>query len=308
MIGIAAIACEIPAQRISNLERMARLDATDDLVRNKIGVLQVARMPAGSETSDLAAGAAEKLFRETSLDRTKLECLAVVTQNPDGHGLPHTAAILHGRLGLAERCATFDISLGCSGFVHGLSIVAGFMTANGMKHGMLVTADPYSKVIDDGDRNTTLLFGDAATATYLSEDAAWRIGRFDFGTDGRLSPALHVDKAGKLVMNGRDVFTFSAAAVPQSIARVLAANAVEMSDIDRIFLHQGSKFIVDTVAKRIGAGDKAVFCAGEYGNTVSSSIPILLAQATHPGDRRVLICGFGVGLTWAATILERVER
>jgi 3-oxoacyl-[acyl-carrier-protein] synthase-3 len=133
----------------------------------------------------------------------------------------------------------------------------------------------------------------------------WRIGRFDFGTQGKLHAALHVDDGGKLVMNGRDVFTFSAGAVPQSIARVLALNGIALTDVDRVLLHQGSKFIVDTIAKRIGAAEKTEFCASAYGNTVSSSIPILLAETVRPTDRRVLLCGFGVGLTWASTVLER---
>ncbi|MGH9204004.1 MAG: 3-oxoacyl-ACP synthase III family protein, partial [Vicinamibacterales bacterium] len=235
-----------------------------------------------------------------------LECLVVVTQNPDSHGLPHTSAVVHGKLGLAARCAAFDISLGCSGFVYGLATVSAFMAANGMACGVLVTADPYSKIIGPEDRDTVMLFGDGAAATLLSDDPVWRIGRTDFGTLGQQRDALVVKADGKLAMNGRGVFNFSATEVPPSIRRALAANRVELGDIDRFILHQGSRFIIDTIAKRLGIEDRTPFCAENYGNLVSSSIPVALAEAVKDSDRRIVISGFGVGLSFASTVLTRV--
>ena len=305
MIGIEAIACEIPEHRISNLERAQQFGTSVPFLREKIGVVEIARKRVEHETSDLCVAAAQRLFNSDVVTPDDVDCAAVVTQNPDGHGLPHVAAIVHGKLGLSERCATFDISLGCSGYVQALSMVSAFMAANGMRRGLLFTADPYSKVIDDSDRDTALLFGDAATVTLLSAEPAWRLGRFDFGTRGEMSEALSVNEFGKLCMNGRTVFTFSATSVPPSIARTLERNGLTLADIDRVILHQGSKYIVDTVGQRIGAADKTCFYAANYGNTVSSSIPIILSQELAESDRRVLISGFGVGLSWATTILER---
>jgi 3-oxoacyl-[acyl-carrier-protein] synthase-3 len=182
------------------------------------------------------------------------------------------------------------------------------MEANAIEKGLLVTADPYSKVIDEADRNTALLFGDAAAATLLSRNPTFVAGPFDFGTRGEDSDALHVDPSRKLRMNGRAVFNFSAQEVPRSIARTLEARKLTIQDVDLIILHQGSRFIVETIARRLGVGNKAPFYSGEFGNTVSSSIPIGLATLPVASMKRILVSGFGVGLSWATTILERTHR
>lgn len=307
MIGIAAIAAEVPDERVSNLPCLAALGLSEAFLHEKIGVVRRARMPSGSDTADLCVAAANRLLAGGAVDRDEVRCLAVVTQNPDGHGLPHTSAIVHARLGLAAECSAFDISLGCSGYVHALSIVSAFLVANDLRVGLLVTADPYSKVIDPADKNTVLLFGDAATATLLSDRPVWRLGKFDFVTDGTLSAALHVGDDRKLHMNGRAVFNFCATQVPASIKRTLDRNDLTLEGIDRIVLHQGSKYIVDTVAGRLGVPEKAGFYAADCGNTVSSSIPMILAEGLRPADRRIVISGFGVGLALATTLLERLE-
>jgi 3-oxoacyl-[acyl-carrier-protein] synthase III len=307
MIGIGKIAVEIPESRLDAIELGQKLNASEAFLAEKLGMRQLARMPQGCDTSDLAAAAAQKLLDCGAATAADLECIAVVTQNPDGHGLPHTAAILHGKLGLPKACLAFDISVGCSGFVAALSILRGVMRENCLQRGLLITADPYSKILDEGDRDTVLIFGDAATATLLSDQPIWNIGRFDFGTAGEFADSLSVRPNGKLAMNGRSVFNFVATEVPQSIQRTLDRNALTMADIDRVVLHQGSRYIVDTLANRLGAREKVQFCCDQYGNTVSSSIPIILASKMAPSDRRVIISGFGVGLSWATTVLERAE-
>ncbi len=306
MIGLTRLAYHIPERRVDNAEVARRVGASDALLRDKIGFLRTARMPAGTETSDLGVHAVRRLLEDAALDAGALQCLVVVTQNPDGHGLPHTSAIMHGKLGLAPACATFDISLGCSGFVYGLAVVSAFMAAHALTRGVLVTADPYSKIVGPDDRDTVLLFGDGAAATLLTDEPVWRLGRCDFRSLGAEGGALAVGGDGRLTMSGRGVFGFSATEVPASIERTLAANALALGDIDRFVLHQGSRFIVDSIARRMGIADRAVFCAQDYGNLVSSSIPVALAETVKDTDRRVLISGFGVGLSVATGILTRV--
>jgi len=303
MIGITAIGYVLGSRRIDNA---ARNIAEPELLEQKIGVRQISRR-TDEDTSDLAVAAVKDLQKRHPFDAGKIECLVVVTQNPDGFGLPHTAAIVHDKLGLPETCAAFDISLGCSGFVYGLSIITSFMEQNGMTTGLLVTSDPYSKVVDDDDRNTSLLFGDGAAATLVTDNPVWRAGRYVFGTAGKHRQALHVNEDRTLVMNGRTVFTFSATAVPPAITRTLAANDVSLDDVDCFLLHQGSKYIVDTIAKRLGVTDRTAFHAGDYGNTVSSSLPILLADVVPDDAETILISGFGVGLSLGCTILRRVN-
>lgn len=305
MIGLARIASYIPAGRTDNLEAARRLGAAEALVRDKIGFLRAARKEPASETSDLAVAAVRRVLEAAQVEAGSVELLVVVTQNPDGHGLPHTSAIVHGKLGLPAACAAFDISLGCSGFVYGISAAAALMTANGMRRGILVTADPYSKIVDPDDRDTALLFGDGAAAALLTDEPVWRIGSCDFGTQGGQRENLMVGADGKLRMNGRGVFNFSATEVPGSIQRALARNGLGLADIDRYILHQGSRYLVETIARRLGIADRTEICAQDYGNLVSSSVPVAFAERVKDGDRHVLVSGFGVGLSWATTVLTR---
>ena len=304
-VGIGAITWEIPETRIDNRARAESLAASEELLTDKIGVLRIAQKSPDIETSDMAVAAVRRLFESGAATPDEIECLVLVTQNPDGHGLPQCSAIVHGKLGLPTTCAAFDVSLGCSGYVYGLSVAISFMEANGMKRGLLVTADPYSKIIDMQDRNTSLLFGDAATATLLTDQPVWKMGRCDFGTQGASANELIVRDDGKLYMNGRAVFNFTAKVVPDSIMRALQINNTRLEDVDRFVLHQGSRKIVQFIGERMNVLEYTPFCAGDYGNTASSSIPLVLARDLEPTDRVVLISGFGVGLSWASTVLRR---
>lgn len=305
MIGIKAIGSYVPRGYIDNLARIDEFGISESFIRDKTGMLRLPRKGADEDTSDLCVAAFEDLATKTPIDRDAIEFLVVCTQNPDGFGLPHTAAIVHGLLGLPQACAAFDISLGCSGYVYGLSLAKSFMEMNGLRKGLLFTADPYSKVIDDSDKDTVLLFGDAATVTLFDDDPVWEIGRFRFGTDGTGGDAIRVGKDHVLHMNGRAVFEFSAKTVPGMIKDVVADNGVTLEDIDLFLLHQGSKFIVSTIRKRLKIDEaKAPFTAGETGNTVSSTLPLMLRDTELPASR-VVLAGFGVGLSWAGTVINR---
>ena len=309
MIAIAEVAAYIPAGSDSNLEKLERFGIDEAFVREKIGVVSAARKGAEEETSDLCARAFEALCARRAIDPASIDCIVVCTQNPDGRGIPHTSAIVHGKIGAPEHAACFDVSLGCSGFVYGLSIVKAFMEANGLARGLLFTADPYSKIVDPEDKNTALLFGDAAAVTLLEAPApgSWVPQRFLFGTRGADGLALH-NTGGRLEMNGRAVFTFSATAVPQQIRKLLADAGLQPGDVDLFLLHQGSKYIVDTLAQRLALTPaQVVLGLSECGNTVSSTIPLLLAseRVRDSGARRMVLSGFGVGLSWASCLLEK---
>lgn len=307
-VGICAIGTHVPAQRVDLSPSLPGFGVSSEFLLRKTGYLTLARKIGNQETSELAELAVRDVVKTHPLQLDEVGVLVVVTQNPDGFGLPHTSAVLHGRLGLPTSVAAFDISLGCSGWVYALSVVKSFMEANSIRWGLLVTADPYSKVIDATDKNTALLFGDAATATLLgAEPAAWRVGKFRFGTDGTRWRDLHVDEGRKLRMNGTGVFTFSATKIPGCIRETIAANEVSMMDIDRILLHQGSRYIVETIGTRLGVAEKTPFSDNGLGNTVSSTIPMMLGDGRFDGDRRIVACGFGVGLSWAATMLTNAR-
>lgn len=306
MIGIKKIAVYIPEGRIDNVEQAARFAEPREFIETKIGALKLSRKDQGEETSDLAARALEKLIDSADLKKSDIEALVVVTQNGDGQGLPHTSAIVQQKCGLPTTVAAFDISLGCSGYVYGLSILLGLMHAAGFKNAVLITADPYSKVIDGEDRVTTLLFGDAATATWLGEHAEWGVRTPLFGTDG--SGAVHLEvKDDKLSMNGRQVFNFAALKIPEHIKTYLSKYGMEETDVDSFCLHQGSAAIIDAISRRFpNVKDRFVCEMSDTGNTVSSTIPILLEKRLEDtAYNRILISGFGVGLSWATTIIDR---
>ncbi|MBL1263699.1 ketoacyl-ACP synthase III [Candidatus Methylomicrobium oryzae] len=310
MIGIQAIGTYIPSGRIDNRLKTAKFEIDETFLTEKTGALRSAVKAEDEDTSDLCCKAFYDLQQKTGLQPGRIECAVVCTQNPDNRGLPHTSAIVHGKLGLPESCAVFDISLGCSGFVYGLSVIQAFMQANGFTTGVLFTADPYSKIVNPEDKNTSLLFGDGAAATLIGNDPVWTTGKFLFGSQGKEHASIRIGTPdGKLEMNGRAVFSFSATVVPKNILAMLESNRLTVEDIDLFALHQGSRYIVDTIKKKLAVEDrKAPFVAADYGNTVSSSIPLILSDPGNASCSTVVIAGFGVGLSWASTVLFKVNK
>lgn len=305
MIGITDIAAYLPAGRIDNMARAEELGSTPAQVEERIGFRQLARMAPDDCTLGLASSAVRQLLLQNALLPSSIEVLVVVTQNPD-RNIPHSSAELHGILGLPDACACFDIGLGCSGYVYGLSVITAFMQANGFKTGVLVTADPYSKVVDQSDKNTSLIFGDGATATLLTDAPKFTVGNFSFGTRGSEADKLACNDS-VLFMNGRAVFNFAATHVPGDIKRVVEKNGLTLEGVDCFVLHQGSRFIVETVADRLSVDRQRVpFLAAEYGNTVSSSIPMMLVDLMKVEDSKTMVlCGFGLGFSWASTVIKR---
>jgi 3-oxoacyl-[acyl-carrier-protein] synthase III len=308
MIGIKAIAVYLPEKRASNLALMEKFEVDEPFLKDKIGVLSRTIKGAAEDTSDMAVKALELLLSQTGLSRDSIELLVVVTQNPDTN-LPHVSALVHGKANLSLNCAAFDLSLGCSGYVYGLSVAQSFMSVNALTCGVLVTCDPYSKIVQPDDKNTVLLFGDAATATLLGPDPIFECGPFTFGTQGDLKGAL-VCKNGTLEMNGRDIFNFAASVVPKSIENLLEKSGKSKSQIDCFLLHQGSKYIVSTIGKRLSIdGSKLAGDIISTGNTVSSTIPIILERMIDDDQKKLMILsGFGVGLSWASCLCKRKEN
>ncbi|EII8775231.1 ketoacyl-ACP synthase III [Campylobacter coli] len=304
MLGICSIGTHVGDCSISNFEQKNHFEITDDFIKEKIGFQELRKIHSNEATSQLCLKAFEKIQSKVILE--KIDCLILISQNPDVK-IPHTSAILHKKLGLNLNCACFDIGLGCSGYVYGLSAIMSFMQYNNLNNGLLFTCDPYSKIIDKNDKNTALLFGDGASVTYIGKDYAYTPIAFKFGTDGSKFESI-ICKQDILSMNGRAVFDFSATTIPKHILEFLQTQNLSLDDIDYFIFHQGSKYIVDTIVKRLQINpEKAPFLANFYGNTVSSSIPLLLEEKLEKEKcyNKILLSGFGTGLSWASTILKR---
>lgn len=306
MLGIQTIAYYIPPNRINNYSRLDQFNLDSSFIESKLGVKEVALSSPEETTFDLCINAYKELSSKVELDASEIELIVVVTQTP-GENIPHISGKIHGYIDAQTSCACFDISLGCSGYVYGLTIIKALMQSQGYRKGLLFTCDPYSKIVNENDRNTTLLFGDAATVTLLSDNPVFTIGEGTTNTLGKASSELKT-KDGSLLMNGRAVYSFCVQHIPDDIKRASSLNGLQLKDIDLFVLHQGSKFIVDSIRSRLGiTPEKVPFLAGEYGNTVSSSIPIILAELINDNQfHKILISGFGVGLSWASNVISRL--
>ena len=312
MIAIRAIASYVPEGFEDNLAKLGKFSIDRTFLDRKIGVERVARKGKDEETSDMCVRAFRTLTKRHRVAAKNVDFMMVVTQTPDGFGLPQVSAIVHGKLGLPDECASFDLSLACSGYVYGLSVAKSFMEANGLKTGLLFTCDPYSKIIDPDDKNTALLFGDAATVTLLGEpragEAVWEPSGFLFTTHGRHVDAVH-NKSGKFSMDGQAVVVFTMRTVPGQVRKVLDRAGLSVANVDLFVFHQGSKYIVDQLADRLGIPrDKAPIDIVRHGNTVSSSIPLMFERYLDKQSvRRAVFNGFGVGLSVGTCLVNRLN-
>ncbi|MFD1745538.1 ketoacyl-ACP synthase III [Rhizobium helianthi] len=305
---ITAMGSFIPENRISNVTLGERFGKDRDFIERKLGFTARAVKPASMKTSDMCVRAFEKLEQKHPLDRAQIDLLAVVTQNPD-QKIPHVSAIVHHKLGLSRHCATFDISQGCAGYAVGLAAVNGWMTTLGTKNAVLLTCDPYSEIVDQNDPATAMVFGDAATATLVSRegDRGYRLRDALFGTLPDSFNCLTCED--RFFMDGRQVSMNVMNCVPAAIETILLRNGLGLQDLSQIIFHQASLYVVDALRSKLNIGsDMAPFAAASIGNSVSSSIPLLLEQVMASHQKRILICGFGIGFSWSVAILERVER
>lgn len=321
--GIEDIQYYLPTSKLTNLEIIEKFDYDNSFLSDKLGVNN--RHIAGNDesSSDLAINAAKKLIDENCIRKEDIGLLLLVTQNPD-YKLPGTSHIVQDRIGLIDTCACFDVNLGCSGFVYALGIAKSMMQCHDISYCILITTDPYSKIISKTDRVTMPLFGDAATATLLSDAGDVKMLRFTFGSDGSGFRSLMVEGGGarypfasdcedsreaspNLFMDGRGIFNFIMKRVPEDIRKCLEINELRMEDIDFFVFHQASKYLLDHLVKRMKIPrELVVYHMEDIGNTVSSSIPIALSHVLkedRTNTKKILISGFGVGLSWASTIL-----
>ena len=305
-IGIKDIQYYIPSKKINNFAVSKKFGLSKEFLKNKIGFIKLSRLDDKLKTSDLAIKSIKKTFIQFPTLKDRLDCIILVTQSPDVN-IPHTSAIIHKKLKLKKKCIVFDVSLGCSGYVHGLSIIKSFMEMNKFKNGLLLTADPYSKIIDRNDKDTVMIFGDASACTLISnENPIYEIKSFDFGTVSELNSALMIDIKGNLKMNGREIFNFVKDNIPNSVRNILKRENKKLNQIDNFIFHQGSKFVLDKLKMNLKIEDhKLIYDSKNYGNTVSSSIPVILSNKKFLKSKYIICSGFGVGLSWATTLLKK---
>ncbi|MDC0459088.1 ketoacyl-ACP synthase III [Alphaproteobacteria bacterium] len=274
---------------------------------------------AKNETAlDLGFEASKKLFKEFYLEKDCVESLILVTQSPD-YFLPSSACILQNRLSLKTDTLCFDINLGCSGFVNGLAVASSIINSGIVQNCLLVCAETYSKYINDDDRTNKMVFSDAGSACFVEvgNNDNSQCGGFVFGTDGagaedlivsggcarstQITPELH--------MNGSKVLMFTMREIPPMVEKCLQKCNMTHEDIDLFVFHQASDLVLNTLKSKLNIDDHRMFNnLSEVGNTVSSTIPIALKDAFSQGKiqpgNNILLCGFGVGLSWGCCVIK----
>ena len=299
-------------------------------VASKVGV-DFRHLAASNETAgDMAEKAARKLFDEYHVNPKEIDFVMLCTQSPD-YFLPSTACVLQNRLGIPKNSGAFDYNLGCSGCVYGLALAKGLILAGIARNILLLTSETYNKYLHPQDKSNRSIFGDGAAACLISSVGMAEIGDFVMGTDGSGAENLivktgasryknrtgysdeddegHLRYDDYLYMNGGAIFNFTLDAVPLMLKQVLEKNAIKKEEIDYFVFHQANKFMLNTIRKVcVLPKEKYYINLSETGNTVSSTILIglkdcLTNEIIHK-DMQVMIAGFGVGLSWASTVLK----
>jgi len=281
---------------------------------------------------DLACRACDELFRNSKIKKESINGIIFCTQSPD-YIMPSNAFLLHKYLNLNQNVSAFDYNLACSGFIYGLAIANGFIATNLATNILLVNADTYSKFIHPKDRSAKILFGDGASVCLISKDDSTGIIDIMLASSGKDFETFFIPSGGcriprsdqtvieeidnsgnirtleNIHMNGFSVWKFIASTVPMQITEILKRNNYSTDDIDMYFFHQASKLTIDSLVKALKISNEKVFTnLSGVGNLVSASIPVALKDAEdagilHRGDL-ILLCGFGVGLSWGTIIMK----
>lgn len=332
-VRVAGMASARP-EAVRTIDDDAALFGAEEMAKTakSIGVRQRHVAPPGMCTSDLCRAAADRLLEALGWERDTVEGLIFVSQSPD-YELPSTACTLQARLGLTDRCAAFDVGLGCSGFVYGLWLGSQIVAGGGIRRLLLLTGDVSTRRQAPRDRSVIPLFGDAGTATAIEFDRTATSMQFELGTDGTGYGAIIIPASGfrqprtaetkilrqdpdgieraaeHIRINGPDVFNFTIKRVPPLVERVMAAAGLTRDEHDYFVFHQANAFMLQHLAKRLKLpADKFIVNMETVGNTSSASIPLALTMSLREplahGRTRLLLAGFGVGLSWGAVSLE----
>ena len=328
--AVGPIALHFPEKVETNADLKADNPKWDvDLIASKTGIYK--RHIAGADecSSDLGVKAAERLFEEYDVDPASIDFLLFCTQTPD-YPLPTTACLIQDRLGLPTHCGALDFNLGCSGFVYGLSLCDGLIQSGAAKRILFITAETYTKLIDKQDRSLRTIFGDGAAATLIEAHDEPSLSAFKFGTDGSGANTLLATETGfrknpsiaprhrrrwksDLYMDGPALITFTVGAVPGLVDQILSDSGMTLEQVDYFLFHQATLKMLDQLQQQMEvAPEKVPVLLQDIGNTVSSTLPILIQQMRESGDLKPdmknVMVGFGVGWSWAGCLWQDVAQ
>jgi 3-oxoacyl-[acyl-carrier-protein] synthase-3 len=318
-VEIVGMSAGVPKQVMPTISTTDKYDA--NAFAETTGVIEK-RYSNEFTTSDLGEKAAEQLITDLNWDKKDIGALIFVTQTPD-YILPATSCILQNKLGLSKDCFALDISLGCSGWVYGLSVISSLMQTGMIKKGILIAGDARKQCFEEADQ----LFGFAATATAIEYKEGAEGFQFHFGTDGSgydaiikpvggcrnqvtakdLIPVMCEDGRERhgfqTRMKGMDVFAFGITTAPKSIKKLVSEYGIDTNNVEYYVFHQANRMMNETIRKKLKLAEEQVpYSMTHFGNTSSASIPLTIVTQIADkikGKRTEIIgCGFGVGLSW----------
>jgi len=331
-VSIRGVAACVPKKVVENKDYPYFEEGEYEKFAASVGIERRRMVEPGTCTSDLCFTAAEQLIKDLNWDKSEIDALVFVSHTAD-YKLPATSCILQNRLQLSTDCMTLDISLGCSGYPHGLRVISSLMASGSIRKGLLLVGNTQSLYASYQDKSVFPLFADAGTATALENNSDAEDMFFQFGTDGSGFEAIIVPDGGcrnpvnedsfKMVdhgegairsrihegLDGMEVFSFGIQRAPQSINRLVEKYELDKEKIDYFLFHQANRFMVERIRKKIGVpAEKVPYNMKDFGNTSCATIPLLmvtnLKQELMNNKLSLLLCGFGVGLSWGTSVIS----
>lgn len=333
LVGVSAV---VP-------QNIQRIDDDIDLFNGNHAQLQRLKKNIGLEqryvatqnecASDFCEAAARHLLTKCNVDVNTIDGLIFVTQTPD-YFQPASSCVLHSKLELSKNCATFDVNLGCSGYVYGLWLASMMIASDTCNRVLLLAGDTMTRCISPQDRSVSVLFGDAGSATLLEKSPKANPIFFALHTDGQGFQYLIIPAGGfrkqpsqetsqrlfieegiirseeDLYMDGKEIFNFTMREVPSLINEIQTLAGWKHEEVDYYIFHQANRFIIQTIAQKLRLPQKKVpdNVVAKYGNQSSASLPVTLCENLWPllasESHNLILAGFGVGLSWAACALE----
>ena len=305
----------VPRKIVTNDDLSKFVETSDEWIFQRTGIRE--RRISDENTSELAYRSAVEAIENSNIDKNEIDLIVCATMTPDNF-TPSVACMVQEKLGLGDNVTAFDVNAACTGFVYALKIVASMLNTY-HKKALIIGCETLSKIINFEDRNTCVLFGDGAGAIVVEKDEKnEEFYTCSLGNDKDLiaenvgmnfEMKNKVLKSGFLKMDGKEVFKFAINVVEKSINKILDMNNLKIEDINLIIPHQANQRIISNVAKKFNiSNDKFFVNLEKYGNTSAASIPMALCEAFESkkitkGDKVILV-GFGGGLTWGSTIIE----
>lgn len=331
-IAMRGIAAAVPSNREDNEQLESLSEKTKREIIDRVGIRYRHIADAETTAADLCEASARKILSELEWKPEEIGLLVFVTQTPD-HIVPGSATQLQHKLGLSSNAIVLDINQGCAGYVYGMSVIAGMMKTFNIRKSLLLVGDTITKLVGLNDNSIRPIFADAGSATAFELDSNAADMQFRLGSNGADFEAIHVPHGGfrfqvteasltsqqisegvvrsqtQLSMNGQAVFTFGLSTVAAEIKALMTSAELTAADFDFLVLHQANQFLNDNISKKVGFEKaKTPSSLFEYGNTSCATIPVTLVsqlrEKLHGPSLRMLLCGFGVGLSWGNVILS----